>query len=141
MHDALMNSYINTQEPYISEFTVTTLDSEERELFKFHYKDLIPISMSDLRLAQQDKNESFNPYTVTFMFNKLDIEFIPRYREDSEEGILIEDFYDRLIVNDPNNDPTTTYPNSIGCETKCDDDTTTTNELDELFPVIKKPKN
>jgi hypothetical protein len=133
--DFLMAYMIIKKTPFLSQFTVTTLDDEDREMFKLFFKELTATSQSDTRLGYQLKEENTETYTVSFMYNFFDIEFIPRYDEGGATGELLEEYYDRIIVNDPDVDPTKNYPANTGCDDDDDDDET----FDENHPIIKKP--
>ena len=125
--EAMMNSYIRNRKkesPFIDDFVVTILDEEKRELFKMYFQELTPNSQSDFRLSYANKAESFETFTLSFFYNKLDIEWIPRFDDGSADGELIDDFYDDLIINDPANDPTKNFP---------------LDKNDENNPIIKKP--
>lgn len=103
VHDAWLHHYIKNGKPFVEPFVVTRLDEERRELFKYVFSEIIPISFSDIRLGYQEKDDSSQTNTLTCKFNKVDIEFIPRYESDGDSGKLIENYFDRLIINDPNN--------------------------------------
>ena len=109
----MMNHYIRNREkgsPFIENFIVTILDEERRELYKMHFKELTPISQSDFRLSYPNKEENFQQYTVSFHYNKLDIEWIPYYGTVKTDGEELENYYDRMIINDPDNNPSDNFP-------------------------------
>ena len=120
LQDAMMNHYIKNRKkgsPFIDDFTVTILDEERRELYKLYFKELIPMSMSDFQLAYFDKDEKMTQYTVSFYYNKLDIEWLPHYADSGNDGEIIEEYTDRMIINDPDNNPADTYPDD-----RCEDE-------------------
>lgn len=134
--DCLFYHFIKNKKPFLSEFMVTTLDDEDREMFKLYIKELVPTSQSDTRLGNQLKDENSEIYTISFKYNFLDIEFIPRYEDSGASGELLEEYYDILIENDPDADPEKNYPANTGCDDENDDPDST---FDQNHPIIKKP--
>jgi len=133
VHDAMLNHYIKNGKPYVDDFTIILINDEDRELFRIVFKELLPISQSDFRLGYQIKDENTETYTLNFKFNRVDIEYVPKIDDMTADGEIIEEYYDRLIINDMVNDPTKTYPNNTGCDDDID------NNFDENHPIIKKP--
>lgn len=120
LQDVMLYHYMKNRKkgsPFIEDFIVTILDEKRRELYKLHFQELVPISQSDFRLAYQNKQENLQTFTLSFHYNNLDIEFIPRYADNGSSEEIIEHYYDRLIINDPNNNPINNYPDD-----RCDND-------------------
>lgn len=123
LQDVMLYHYINNRKkgsPFIEDFYVIILDEERRELYKLYFQELIPLAQSDFTLAYPNKEDSLQQFNVSFNYNKLDIEWIPRYAEGSTSEEIIEEYYDRLIVNDPDHNPADNFPDD-----RCDDENET----------------
>lgn len=106
IQDILLYHYINGV-PYIDPFVITFLDEERRETFKVYLNEIIPSSLSDLHIGYNLKDINNQTFTVSFNFNDIDIEYIPKevYKTGGE---VIEKYSEIIIPNDTNIDSNST---------------------------------
>lgn len=100
MQDILLYHYIKNGKPFLEDFKVTVLDEERREQYRIVFREVVPTGLSDLRLAYPEKSADEQVYTVSFKYNFIDIEYIPRYADGSASGELIEEYSDQIMKND-----------------------------------------
>jgi hypothetical protein len=100
MQDIMLYHYMKNGKSYLEPFNITILDEERREHFKIILSELVPVGLSDTRLAYNIKNVDLQTYTVSFKYNFTDIEYIPKLTDGSVEGELIENYSDIIIPND-----------------------------------------
>ena len=53
-------------------------------MYKLYFRELVPLSQSDFVLDYAQKDENLQQYTVSFNYNKLDIEWIPYYADEGD---------------------------------------------------------
>ena len=100
IQDLYLNHYIKVGKPFLDPFVVTTLDTQDREQFKLYFREVLFKGTSDLVLANERKEGEQKTFTLSFAFNYLDIEYIPRFGQDLADGSLIEPYFDQLKKND-----------------------------------------
>lgn len=98
--DAFHYHYAKTGKPFIEPFTVIVVDFERREQYRIYVKEVIIKSLSDLRLANNDKGVEEKDFTLSLTFNYIDIEYMPKYGEGIVDGTLIENYSNQLKKND-----------------------------------------
>lgn len=99
IQDCLLWHYINGK-TFIDFITVTTLDKNRREVFKLVFSEIIPASLSDMRLGYQQKDGEQKEFTATMTYNFLDVEFIPHFEEDGGVGgDIIDDYSNQIDKN------------------------------------------
>lgn len=100
MQDILLHHFIKNAKPFLDDFMIIILDEERREQFRIKFREVIPTGLSDIRLAYNDKGVDEQAYTVSFRYNFVDIEYIPKYALGSPSGELIENYSDQIMKND-----------------------------------------
>jgi hypothetical protein len=99
MQDLLLYHYMKNDKPFIEDFIITILDEQRREQFKVRIQELIPTGISEFRLAYNEKDVEEQVYTLSFIFNYIDIEYIPKFGQDEDDSELIEEYSDQLMKN------------------------------------------
>ncbi len=100
MQELFHYHFAKNRKPFIGKFTVTILDSQRRELFNVYFDELIFTDLSSLRLGNQEKTHEESVVSLTFAFNYIDIEFIPKYATGAPEGELLDAFSDIILPHD-----------------------------------------
>ena len=99
IQDCLLNLYMR-KEAFLDNVVITTLDKNRRELFKLYFSEMIPASLSDMRMGYQLKDGEMKEFTVTMTYNFLDIEFVPHFESDGgASGDLIDDYSNQIDKN------------------------------------------
>src|SRR6266403_269723 len=98
--DAFQYHYQKAGKPFVEPFTITVLDFERREHFKIYVKEILIKSLSDIRMANNDKGVDEKDFTLSLSFNYIDMEYMPRYGEGTTDGTKIEDYSNQLKKND-----------------------------------------
>ena len=100
MQDILLYHFIKNGKPFLDDFLLIILDEERREQFRIKFNEIIPTGLSDMRLAYNDKGVDEQVYTVSFRYNFVDTEYIPKYALGNPSGEIIENYSDQIMKND-----------------------------------------
>jgi hypothetical protein len=76
MRDCLMYHYINSSNIFVSPFLVYVLDFYYNENFIYTFKELIPTGLTDFKLAYHDQDNDEKIFSVTAIYNYLEIEYL-----------------------------------------------------------------
>jgi hypothetical protein len=98
--EAMMYHYMDTLTAHLDMFTITTVDNNRSELYKIYFKGLVPKSMSDNKMVYHQPDAEEKTFNISFLYNEIDIEFIPRYEDSTASGEVVEEYYDRLQNNE-----------------------------------------
>ncbi len=100
LKDILYYHYSKNGKPFIDDFTVTIVDNQRREHLKVYLKEVLFLNISDLRLANQEKNVDEQEVVLSFLYNFEDIEYIPKWNSGSPVGEILDEYSSVLLRND-----------------------------------------
>lgn len=100
LEDILDYHYIKNGKPFIGNFTIIILDNQRREQLRIVLREMLFTGMSDIRLANQDKEVEEQQITISFIYNFKDIEYIPKWGEATSSGEIYDEYSNVLLRND-----------------------------------------
>ena len=90
----------NNNKTYLKNFEVIVLDEERRHIYKLVYSGIVITNMSGSELGKyNDKSVDEAKFTISFVYNRLDIEFLLSLGSPEENTEIIEEYSDRLDNN------------------------------------------
>jgi hypothetical protein len=99
--DIFYSHYIKNGTIYIEDdFTISTLDSQRREMFKTYIKNVLFLGLPNLKMANNDKSPTEKTLSLKFMFNYIDTQKMLSFSDNNSNGELIEAFSDVILPND-----------------------------------------
>ncbi len=100
LKDIMYYHYIKNDKPFIDDFTVTILDNQRREHLKIYLKEVLFLNISDIKLANQEKEVEEQQVVLSFLYNFEDIEYIPKWSIGSPSGEILDEYSNILLKND-----------------------------------------
>lgn len=98
LQDAMLFFYTNIAKHSLDQFILTTLDLNQKELCRTFYKNIILTNLSDTTFSNSDVSLDERDATLSFVYNDIDIEYMPRYGDEGAAGQLIDEYSKRINV-------------------------------------------
>lgn len=102
LQDILLYHFMKNRKPFIDWFSILILDEERNEIFKIYLKEIVNTGLSDITLGYDMKQVDEKTVTISFKYNFIDIEYIPKITNTSNDSEIIEKYSDIIIKNDDN---------------------------------------